>query len=459
MTTDAELLARYLDHGREDAFGELVSRYLPLVRGAVWRRTGRADLIDEVAMQVFADLARKAPTLRRHRSVGGWIIVASRTKAAEALRKDDTRRRYMTKLANHQEVTSEGSEAQDDLWNEASPLLDDALSSLPETDREAVVLHFYQGLAYREVGLRIGKREDATRKQVHTALKRMGAFFRRHDVALPAAALASGLTAQLAPKAMAAHGIPAEVLAKKSLALALNARDSATMVTTFLTMTTMKTWTTAATAFLLFLLCTGAGYLTGQQRGEAQLELIMATLAEHTDSLDKESAADSPLALVSDDTALRRLIDQMAQASLETEVRPSAWPDVVRLREKVQPDEFEQALEIVQRDYANDTDLLSKLTSYLIIDWAKYDGRAASERASDDASGDKLNRLLTGTLGEWGAQAPADALAWLESHADTLGNGATLNLHAQIFGGWVSQDPDGALDAFENLDYMISSER
>ena len=196
-------------------------------------------------------------------------------------------------------------------------------------------------------------------------------------------------------------------------------------------MTTMKTWTTAATAVLLFLLCTGAGYLTGQQRGEARRELIMATLAERSEPLAKDSTADdSPVSIQSDDTALRRLIDQMAQASKETGVRPSAWPDVVRLREKVQTDEFEQALEIVQRDYANDADLLSKLTSYFIIDWAKHDGHAASERASDYASGDKLEGLLTATLGEWGAQAPLDALAWLESHAETLGNGASLNLHA-----------------------------
>jgi DNA-directed RNA polymerase specialized sigma24 family protein len=40
MPTDTDLLTRYVDRRDEAAFEALVERYLPLVRGVLWRRMG-----------------------------------------------------------------------------------------------------------------------------------------------------------------------------------------------------------------------------------------------------------------------------------------------------------------------------------------------------------------------------------------------------------------------------------
>ena len=60
MTDDAELLRQYAQAGSEDAFAELVQRYLPVVFASALRQTrGDTELAKDVCQTVFIDLGRK----------------------------------------------------------------------------------------------------------------------------------------------------------------------------------------------------------------------------------------------------------------------------------------------------------------------------------------------------------------------------------------------------------------
>ena len=57
MTDDAELLRQYAQAGSEDAFAELVQRYLPVVYASALRQTGGdAELAKDVCQTVCIDL-------------------------------------------------------------------------------------------------------------------------------------------------------------------------------------------------------------------------------------------------------------------------------------------------------------------------------------------------------------------------------------------------------------------
>lgn len=71
--TNSDLLTRYLTRADEAAFETLLERYLPPVRGVLWRRMGKSDAVDDLAMQTFAALARNAEKLRERDTLGaGW---------------------------------------------------------------------------------------------------------------------------------------------------------------------------------------------------------------------------------------------------------------------------------------------------------------------------------------------------------------------------------------------------
>ena len=79
------------------------------------------------------------------------------------------------------------------------PLLDEALLSLRERDRTALLLRYYERQSLREVGAAFGVSEDTAQKRVQSALQKLTEFFKDHgfktaSVAAAAAALQNTAT-------------------------------------------------------------------------------------------------------------------------------------------------------------------------------------------------------------------------------------------------------------------------
>ena len=58
----------------------------------------------------------------------------------------------------------------DEIWEQLSPMLDDALKQLEEQDRLAVLLRFFQKKPMREVGETLGVSEAAAKMRVSRAV-------------------------------------------------------------------------------------------------------------------------------------------------------------------------------------------------------------------------------------------------------------------------------------------------
>jgi DNA-binding CsgD family transcriptional regulator len=92
-----------------------------------------------------------------------------------------------------------------DSWGQMAPLLDEAIASLNETDRNAIVLRFVEGRDFKEVGAALGATEDSVRMRVNRAVEKLRVFLARRGVALSAAVIAGALSAnavQAAPPAL-----------------------------------------------------------------------------------------------------------------------------------------------------------------------------------------------------------------------------------------------------------------
>ena len=62
----------------------LVSNLGDLVYSSALRRTQNSQLAEEIAQNVFAILARKADSLRRHPSLTAWIFETTRLEAGSS---------------------------------------------------------------------------------------------------------------------------------------------------------------------------------------------------------------------------------------------------------------------------------------------------------------------------------------------------------------------------------------
>src|SRR4051812_48817853 len=93
MPSDAGLLRNFTDQGSQDAFREIVRRYIRLVYFAASRHVHDApSLAADVSQEVFAKLAGRASRLARHESLAAWLYATTRHAAIDAQRKDARRR-------------------------------------------------------------------------------------------------------------------------------------------------------------------------------------------------------------------------------------------------------------------------------------------------------------------------------------------------------------------------------
>lgn len=211
-TTDTrQLLQAFAERGSEDAFQELVARYINLVYSVALRRVGGdTHQAQDVVQTVFSDFAGKARSLSSSVQLGGWLHRHTCFVAANFTR-SERRRQAREQIAVEMNTLSEMPDAG---WLDVAPVLDDAIDQLEDADRHAVVLRFYEQCDLRGVGSALGIGEDAAQKRVSRALDKLREMLLRRGVTLSVAALASGLAAQAV---MAAPVGLAQTAAKKSL--------------------------------------------------------------------------------------------------------------------------------------------------------------------------------------------------------------------------------------------------
>jgi RNA polymerase sigma factor (sigma-70 family) len=207
MIDDAELLRRYAESRSESDFAELVQRHVNLVYSAALRQVnGDAHLAQDVTQLVFADLARKAWTLASRPVLAGWLFTSTRFAAAKLVRGERRRQLREQEAQIMQQLCQQDSSAQLD-WDRVRPVLDSALGELVDSDREAVLLRFFEDRDFATVGAKLRVSENAARMRVERALDKLHASLARRGVTSTTAALAGALTSQAvlaAPPGMAA---------------------------------------------------------------------------------------------------------------------------------------------------------------------------------------------------------------------------------------------------------------
>ena len=201
MLDDRQLLRCYATDGSEAAFGELVVRHLNLVYSAAFRRTsGDTHLAQDMAQLVFTDLARKTRSLPEGVVLAGRLHRATQYAAAQLLRPE--RRR----VAREQEAVAMNTPDSNPDWEQVRPLLDEALDWLDSTDRDAVLLRYFEHKSANEIGQTLCTTDDAAQKRVSRAVERLREFFAKRGITVGAcglAALISANAAQSAPVGLA----------------------------------------------------------------------------------------------------------------------------------------------------------------------------------------------------------------------------------------------------------------
>lgn len=157
---DGELVAATLG-GDRSAFETLLDRHVDRVRllaARMLRPQDAEDVVQEALLQAFLSLDR----LRNPERFGSWLYGITLNLARMRLRRRDP----LPLDADSVEAPVQDGETALDGVREA-------LEVLPRREREAVLLHYVEGLAPREVASLVGERPGTVRVRLHRARRRL----------------------------------------------------------------------------------------------------------------------------------------------------------------------------------------------------------------------------------------------------------------------------------------------
>lgn len=144
---DRELIAR-VAQGDRDAFSELMANTEDMVFAVCMRIMGDREAARDAAQETFVTLFRKADRYSGKAAVTTWLYRVTVNTCYDQLRK--AKRRAFDSLPDH--VDPADAQAEDPFTSvELHGPVADALATLPEEFRAAVILSDVEGLALAEV--------------------------------------------------------------------------------------------------------------------------------------------------------------------------------------------------------------------------------------------------------------------------------------------------------------------
>ena len=171
---DWKLLQKFAADGDDDFFARVVKEHIGLVYATAFRVTSDAAASEDITQSVFILLAEKADLLNPHGALASWLYQSTVLKSRKYLARERNRTLKEEKSAP---MIDQDSESIPDDWHEIRPLIDEALSELPEEDRSAILLRFFQEASYQTIGARLSVSEEAARKRVTRAVGRLNSWF------------------------------------------------------------------------------------------------------------------------------------------------------------------------------------------------------------------------------------------------------------------------------------------
>jgi RNA polymerase sigma-70 factor (ECF subfamily) len=170
--TDRRLVSAVAD-GSTEALGRLYDRYASTVYGLAKRVVQGAEDAEEVAQDVFAQVWRDAARYQAGRAtVAGWIVMLTRARAIDRLRARRARPDVGqgTDSGSVRVASAHPDPEQVSISSEAVGSVRQALTGLPEPQRELIQLAYYEGLTHTEIAERTGIPLGTVKTRLRTAM-------------------------------------------------------------------------------------------------------------------------------------------------------------------------------------------------------------------------------------------------------------------------------------------------
>lgn len=172
LRSDEALMTAYVA-GDRAAFSELFCRYAPRLSRLLSRDLGGRDEVNDLVQQTFLQMHRARNDFRVGARLRPWLFTIAL----------NLKRQHFRRLGRRQESSLDVDGAAEPVASQGDPEADirdaqlrRAVDQLPASQREVIVLHWFEGLSFREIAEAVGAGLSAVKVRAHrgyTALRQL----------------------------------------------------------------------------------------------------------------------------------------------------------------------------------------------------------------------------------------------------------------------------------------------
>jgi len=172
-------LVAAMARGEEQAASVLYDRHSAVMYGLALRVVGEGADAQEVVLDAFSQAWRDASRYDTSRgSVVGWFTTITRTRALDLIRARGRRARIndrVTTQLDEPAAMGEGFRSPDSLVDDAdrAAAVTSALGELPEAQRRAIELAFFEGLTHHEVAERLREPLGTVKTRIRLGMQKL----------------------------------------------------------------------------------------------------------------------------------------------------------------------------------------------------------------------------------------------------------------------------------------------
>jgi RNA polymerase sigma-70 factor, ECF subfamily len=170
-SNDEECLLRGLRAGRPEASAELVRTYYQTVYRLLARLTRDMHRAEDLTQETFITALHKIGGFEQRSSLATWLHRIAYSKFVDSQRTLQRAGALLDRVGNRQIQSVDPLAAA--TADEEAKRLHQALDQLDVSDRGLLVLHYLQGLSYREMAVVLDEPTGTVKWRTHVALERL----------------------------------------------------------------------------------------------------------------------------------------------------------------------------------------------------------------------------------------------------------------------------------------------
>jgi len=182
-TQTDEMLLNAVKTCCKEALDELYRRHHSTLRAVIARVLHNDQSIEDLLQEVFVEIWRLATRYSSEKGKAlGWMITLTRRRSIDRLRREQAYSRVEERYQKETETMPSAwtqSRGDDDVeWADMRRVLNTIVDTLPEPQRIAIQMAFFQGLSQREISAVTGSPLGTIKTRVELGIRKIGSKLR-----------------------------------------------------------------------------------------------------------------------------------------------------------------------------------------------------------------------------------------------------------------------------------------